>query len=112
MQRAWGFGRVDARQLREQPDYTPIAVYLMQQVRRDVRGEKKYHVSRGMEQPVTEEREIVCNSELRVQPGATVLERSVYSADQVCQYIRYIPRRREKNVGREEVEKACERAVE
>lgn len=90
----WKNGSVDIKQLRAQPDYTPIATYLMRQVRKQP-DKKKYRVTQGMEQPKIEEREILCNSEMRAPAGANVLERSEYTAESIGQYIRYVPKKRE-----------------
>ena len=90
----WNHGSVDIKQLRAQPDYTPIATYLMRQVRKQP-DKKKYRVTQGMEQPKIEEREILCNTEMKAPAGANVLERSEYTAESVGQYIRYVPKKRE-----------------
>lgn len=90
----WKHGSVDIKQLRAQPDYTPVATYLMRQVRKQP-DKKKYRVTQGMEQPKIEEREILCNSEMRAPAGANVLERSEYTAESIGQYIRYVPKKRE-----------------
>ena len=90
----WKNGSVDIKQLRAQPDYTPIATYLMRQVRKQP-DKKKYRVTQGMEQPKIEEREILCNTEMKAPAGANVLERSEYTAESVGQYIRYVPKKRE-----------------
>ena len=90
----WKHGSVDIKQLRAQPDYTPIATYLMRQVRKQP-DKKKYRVTQGMEQPVIEEREILCNTEMKAPAGANVLERSEYTAESIGQYIRYVPKKRE-----------------
>ena len=90
----WKNGSVDIKQLRAQPDYTPVATYLMRQVRKQP-DKKKYRVTQGMEQPKIEEREILCNTEMKAPAGANVLERSEYTAESVGQYIRYVPKKRE-----------------
>ena len=90
----WKHGSVDIKQLRAQPDYTPIATYLMRQVRKQP-DKKKYRVTQGMEQPKIEEREILCNTEMKAPAGANVLERSEYTAESIGQYIRYVPKKRE-----------------
>lgn len=87
----WKLGSVDIRQLRNQPDYTPIAVYLMRQVRRQP-DKKKYRVSRGMEMPEMTEREVLGRAEMKAPAGATVFERGAFSTDNVSQYIRYLPK--------------------
>lgn len=94
LQSEWKFGSVDIKQMRDQKDYTPIAVYLMRQVRR--RPEKsKYRVTRGMVRPKVTEREILSHAEIRAPAGAQVLERSEFSVENVTQYIRYVPRKQE-----------------
>ena len=98
LREAWHLGWIDIRQLRKQRDYTPVAVYLMRQVQR-VPDKKKYFVSRGMEQPEVLERIVPYEGEIRVQPGATVLERSAYDPDNVSQYVRYLPRKPRPKLG-------------
>ena len=98
LREAWHLGWIDIRQLRKQRDYTPVAVYLMRQVQR-VPDKKKYFVSRGMEQPEVLERIVPYEGEIRVQPGATVLERSEYNPDNVSQYVRYLPRKPRPKLG-------------
>ena len=94
LRKEWKHGSVDIKQLRAQPDYTPIATYLMRQVRRQP-DKKKYRVTQGMELPKIEERVVLSNSEIRAPAGANVLERSEFSADSIGQYIRYVPKKRE-----------------
>ena len=98
LREAWHLGWIDIRQLRKQRDYTPVAVYLMRQVQR-LPEKKKYFVSRGMEQPEVLERIVPYEGEIRVQPGATVLERSAYDPDNVSQYVRYLPRKPRPKLG-------------
>lgn len=93
LQGQWKLGSVDIRRLRGQADYTPIAVYLMRQVRRQPDA-KKYAVSRGMLMPEITEREILGNPEIKAPAGARILERSEYSPETVVQYIRYVPKKR------------------
>ena len=94
LRREWKNGSVDIRQLRAQADYTPVATYLMRQVRRQP-DRKKYRVTQGMEMPVTEERVVLSHAEIKAPAGATVLERSEFSYDCLGQYIRYVPKKRE-----------------
>ncbi len=95
LQEEWKHGSVDIRRLRDQPDYTPIAVYLMRQVRKQPE-KKKYRVTQGMEQPyIAGEREVMAHVEIKPPAGARVLERSEFSVDSVGQYIRYIPKKKE-----------------
>ena len=94
LRKEWKHGSVDIKQLRAKPDYTPIATYLMRQVRRQP-DKKKYRVTQGMELPKIEERVVLSNSEIRAPAGANVLERSEFSAESIGQYIRYVPKKRE-----------------
>lgn len=89
---AWTNGGVNIRQLRRQRDYTPIAIYLLRQVRRKPDA-KAYRVSRGMELPEISEREVLGHAEIKAPAGAVVVERSEFSVENVTQYIRYIPKK-------------------
>lgn len=93
LQQQWKLGSVDIRRLRGQKDYTPVAVYLLRQVRRQPDA-KKYAVSRGMLLPVITEREVLGNPEIRVPAGASVLERAEYNEETVVQYVRYVQKKR------------------
>jgi hypothetical protein len=93
LRKEWKLGSVDIVQLRHNVDYTPIAVYLMRQVRRRPDA-KKYRVSRGMEQPEVMEREIFGHVQMRVPVGALLLESSEFQIDNPGQYMRYIPRKK------------------
>lgn len=93
LRKEWKLGSVDIVQLRHNVDYTPIAVYLMRQVRRRPDA-KKYRVSRGMEQPEVMEREIYGHVQMRVPVGALLLESSEFQIDNPGQYMRYIPRKK------------------
>lgn len=93
LQQQWRLGSVDIRRLREQADYTPIAVYLLRQVRRQPDA-KKYAVSRGMLMPEITERVVLGSPEIKAPAGARVLERSEYNPETVVQYIRYVPKPR------------------
>ena len=94
LRKEWKNGCMDIKQIRAQPDYTPIATYLMRQVRRQP-DKKKYRVTQGMEMPKIEERVILSHSEIRAPAGANVLERSEFSVESIGQYIRYVPKKRE-----------------
>ena len=98
LQAAWSAGQADIRTLREMPDYTPTAVYMLRQVRRR-EHEQKYFATRGMERPEISEREILGNNEIKAPPGANVLERAEYDGEHIAQYVRYIPKKREKRGG-------------
>ena len=97
---SWEYGIVDIESIYEkQEDYTPLAVYLVSQVR-SLQDFKKYSASRNMDKPKVEERVIIGDpgEEIRIQPGAKVLDRMTYREGSVVQYVRY--RRREKSVKR------------
>ena len=87
----WNYGLVDMTSIYEnQEDYTPLAVYLVSQVR-SLPDFKKYNASRNMDKPKVEERVVVGDpaDEIRVQPGAKVLDRMTYREGSVVQYVRY-----------------------
>ena len=87
---AWDFGLVHTEQLYRQDDYTPLAAYLLGQVRHR-EGKKKYSCSRNMVKPKVEEQvlEEIPETEIRVQPGARVLDRTPYREGVTSQYVRY-----------------------
>jgi hypothetical protein len=84
----WTAGGVDWETLRDQDDYTPIAVYLMNQVRR-VPDEKKYMPSRNLIRPQPKDRAAKNGSELRTPKGAKLLSRGAWFPGRP-QYIRYV----------------------
>ena len=87
----WSYGLVDVTSIYEnQEDYTPLAVYLVSQVR-SLPDFKKYNASRNMDKPKVEERVVVGDpaDEIRVQSGAKVLDRLTYREGSVVQYVRY-----------------------
>jgi hypothetical protein len=90
LEKKWTCGLVLHKNLYRQDDYTPLAAYLLGQVRH-AENRKKYSCSRNMVQPKVEEmvlQESPAN-ELRVQPGAKVLDRTQYREGCVSQYVRY-----------------------
>ena len=97
LKEAWHLGGCDIQNFSQQADYTPLAAYLMRQVRKTP-DRKKYTCSRGMEQPVTEEREVHTLSEIHTPPGARVFERR-YAEDERSQYVRYLPMKRKPKIG-------------
>ena len=86
----WNYGLVLEKNLYRQDDYTPLAAYLLGQVRH-VENRKKYSCSRNMVQPKVEEMVLAeePSNEIRVQPGARVLDRTPYREGCVSQYVRY-----------------------
>lgn len=75
---------------KHQDDYTPLAVYMLSQVR-SIENMKKYIPSRNLDKPKIEERVVVGDpgEEIKVQPGAKVLDRMTYRDGSVVQYVRY-----------------------
>ena len=95
----WGQGSVNVEPLRQQGDYTPIALYCIRQA---VGGKdaKKWHTTRGLEKPVIEsERILATHRELRAPGGAVVSEVGHYDAESGTHYIRYVRKPRPPKVG-------------
>ena len=87
---AWGLGWADVRTLRDQKDYTPVAVYLVRQARREPDA-KKYRCSRNLCHPApVGERIVKPGHQPWIPRGAVVLERSEYTQESPCQYVRYL----------------------
>ena len=86
----WHYGIVHTENLYRQDDYTPLAAYLLGQVRHR-EGKKSYSCSRNMVKPKVEEMVLdeIPDNEIRVQPGARVLDRTPYREGTVNQYVRY-----------------------
>lgn len=80
-------GGVNFRPLSKQKDYTPIAEYLLKQVRNRP-NTNKYIPSRNLIRPAPKDRIAISGSELRAPKGAEILYRSAY-APGMSQYIRY-----------------------
>lgn len=88
----WVLGGVDVKKLSGQPDYTPLAEYLMRQVRH-IPDAKKYKPSRNLIRPQPRDRVAMNDAELRLPKGCSMLHRSEYRPG-MNQYIRYIMRSR------------------
>lgn len=84
----WKHGGVHFKGINpEQEDYTPLAEYLLRQVRR-IPDEKKYITTRNIIRPIPRDRVAVSDAELRAPVGEKLLFRSEYKRG--CpQYIRY-----------------------
>ena len=80
-------------QLRRMEDYTPLAEYLLDQVRR-VPDEKKYMCSRNMVRPRPTDRIARNGSLLRAPAGCVLVAMNEYKPG-APQYIRYLIRRKE-----------------
>lgn len=78
---SWSFGGVDCKRISRQADYTPIAVYMLRQARRTKKDGKLYRISRGLEVPMVEEREITGRADIVIPAQAVVFERSEYKAE-------------------------------
>lgn len=90
LQGVWEHGMVDVEHLYRQSDYTPLAAYLLAQVRH-FPNRNKYNCSLNMEKPEVQEEVFDKDpeTEIRVQPGAKVLDRTPYREGSVVQYVRY-----------------------
>ena len=86
----WSRAEVDYKPLKSQDDYTPVAEYMLKQVRRQP-DKKKYTVSRNMKKPEIRETILQVVKELKAPAGAKVMARSAYDRESPCQYIRYVP---------------------
>lgn len=89
--KAWeeyGMGSVDWSYFWEnQTDRTPIAEYLIRQVRR-IPDAKKYRSTRNLVRPVAKDRIVLSDAELQVPRGGKILFRQTYVRGR-NQYIRY-----------------------
>lgn len=75
--------------LRNQDDYTPLAVYFVKQGCSDPNAQK-YSTSKNMIMPLISERIVEDCREIKVDPRDSVLERNSYDpAISLCQYVRY-----------------------
>ena len=94
----WKNGSVDWQPLKHQDDYTPMAEYLLRQVRR-LPDAKKYKTSRNMAKPrLVSERLVYKSRPISVPKGAKIQYMSEYRPGE-AQYVRYIPRRKENDGG-------------
>ena len=84
----WGRGIAYAEPLRNQDDYTPLAVYLIKQATADENA-KKYTCSRNMAQPIITEEDCVTDRQFKAPKGATICENR-YDTLIGENYIRYI----------------------
>lgn len=93
-QKKWSLGGVHFERLSGQADYTPIAEYLLRQVRH-IPDAKKYVSSRGLTRPVPKDRIAAGNAELRPARGCVLVFRSEFRPD-IPQYIRFIKQEEQK----------------
>lgn len=93
----WKLGNVDYEPLSKQEDYTPIASYMIRQVRH-IENAKKYTASRNLARPKSKDRIARNNSEIRSPRDTKLLYRNPY-IPYMPQYIRYyIPNETEREV--------------
>ena len=88
----WGHGQMNVRRIADVDDYSPLAVYFVEQA---VDGDnvKKWHASHGLEQPEIISEEILDKAEaLRAPGGADIKEMSEYDEEFGTHYIRYVAR--------------------
>ena len=98
----WQMGGLNVKPLREQEDYTPLAVYFIRQASERPDG-KKYHPTRNLRKPVIEaERVSAYPRVLRAPGGAIVHEIGHYDEESGSHYIRYTRKKREKLGGHKE----------
>jgi hypothetical protein len=88
-EKKWQFGFVDYQILRDQDDYTPLAVYLLRQVRRQPDA-KKYTPSRNLKKPEVRERIAKRQGPLKAPVKAKLLAASDFDATKGNHYIRYV----------------------
>lgn len=90
IEKAWErYGDADVRKLRNQDDYTPIAVYMVNQGR-STPHVQKYSTSKNMVPPNVTNRTVYDYREIKVNPRDSILERSSYDPClSLVQYVRY-----------------------
>lgn len=111
---AWqncGMGGVAYTKLwHDQPDRTPIAEYLIRQVRR-IPDAKKYRSTRNLKRPEPKDRIAVSDAELRVPAGGELLFRQEYKPGRP-QYIRYtLPPKKDRKPKQKKPESAARDTV-
>jgi hypothetical protein len=94
----WKYGTVDYRLLKDQADYTPLAVYLLNQAKNQPDA-KKYSPSRNLQKPIVNEEFVADGTrEIRVPKNAVVMHRDEYDRAIGTQYVRYVlPKKGEEN---------------
>lgn len=90
----WGLKGEDVKQERRerlwnQEDYTPLAEYMMKQVRY-IADAKKYTPSRNLIRTEPSPRTVFTGARLRPPKGAVLLYADPYTGVRDCQYIRYL----------------------
>ena len=85
---AWKHGWVDIRNLREQDDYTPIAEYLLRQVRRRP-DSKKYRTAQNMDKPIVTIENIPDNIPMKVRKNEVIMHQNAIEPGRP-QYLRVV----------------------
>lgn len=86
----WTLGTVDYQILRDQDDYTPLAEYLLRQVRRRKADARKWTCSRNLDKPVVSQTWMdKPGRELTVEKGGKLMHRAEWEPGRP-QYIRYV----------------------
>lgn len=98
----WGMGSVYTEPLHDQPDYTPLALYLLRQARR---GEnvKSYSCTRNLAKPEVTETVSYLDGPVKTPAGALLLESGEYNIESGCHYIRYLAPEKKSAGGRKTV---------
>lgn len=91
---SWKHGLVDVRNLKEQDDYTPIAEYLLRQVRRRP-DSKKYRTAQNMDKPVVTIQDIPGNMPLKVKKNEVVMRHNEEGPDRP-RYLRIVDMNRKR----------------
>ena len=91
---AWKNGTVDVQHLREQDDYTPLARYLLRQVRRRP-GERKWRSAQGMDRPVVTVTDIPEDRPVKARKGEVVMQVEAWEPGRP-QYMRTVDLKRKR----------------
>lgn len=86
--KAWHLGSVEYQILRDQDDYTPLAAYIIKQVRRRPDA-KKYTCTRNLKKPVVNERWAAADEMLKPDRHGKVVGRNQWEPGKP-QYIRFV----------------------
>lgn len=84
----WTLGSVEYQILKDQDDYTPLALYICRQVRRRPDA-KKYNPSRNLKKPIVNERWAEPGEELKPDRHAKLMARNQWEPGKP-QYIRFV----------------------
>jgi len=86
----WSYGIASVEPLKDQDDYTPLAVYLVRQAKSGA-DEKKWHSTRNLAKPIVKSEIVAARvRELRAPGGADVKEVGRYDVETGSHYLRYI----------------------